>query len=189
MAGRVVMGLYVALLRKARVITFSTGASEKDGLKEAEYTYKFIMDRLVPLAALLSRKLGRHITAPALRAWISARAELDTVSQNTVEETAANLELALARGCREIIGVTNAFHAPRCLAGLQAARIKYDSPLFISVVPAYDEDYGTVILEAPHRGDRPKTEWHIFARLFFRVPEEHRIEFEQKLKVLFSEFQ
>lgn len=184
MAGRVVMGIYVALYNRARLVTFSTGASHKDGLTEAEYTYDFVLHRAGTLAGFLSAKLGTRITPRELRNWLKHRVVLDTTSQNTVEETSSNLALALARKCTEVIGVTNAFHAPRCLAGLQAARITHNSPLLISVVPAHDSDRGTVILEPPHRGDRPKTRWHILARRFFSIPEARREEFEREFEQL-----
>jgi len=186
MAGRVVMGVYVALLRQARVVTFSTGASEKDGLKEAEYTLRFVMERCDQLAALLSKALNKEFTGNDLRSWLEHRYVLDIESQNTVEETVANLGVALKRNCKEVIGVTNAFHAPRCLAGLQAARIKHKSPLIVSVVPAYDEDYGTVIIEPPHRGDQPKTNWYQIVRGIFRIPEAKRQLAEQELSDLIA---
>jgi hypothetical protein len=190
MAGRAVMGVYIALHRHARLVTFSTGASEKDGLKEGEYTYKFVTDHADALAALLSPKLNTPFTGDDLREWLRRRVALDLVSQNTAEETAANLALALERKCKEVISVTNAFHAPRCLAGLQAARVKYDSPLLVSTIPAFDDDHGVVIIEPPHRGDMPKVPYHLTAKgifQFLRKPE-LAFEFNDAWKGLIGQF-
>lgn len=175
---RIVMGIYVALHRQARLVTFSTGASEIDGVKEAEYTRNFVYEHVDALASLLSKKLNHAFTGKDLREWIEHRSILDLESQNTVEETASNLTLALSRKCKEVIGVTNAFHAPRCLAGLQVARINHDSPLLISVIPAFDDGSDTVIIEAPHRGDMPKVPFNQTAKGIFGFLKNSEIAFE-----------
>ena len=189
MSGRVVMGIYVALHRQARLVTFSTGASEIDGIKEAAYTRNFVNKHIDALAKLLSQKLNHAFTGKDLHAWLDHRSVLDLESQNTVEETESNLSLALARKCKEVIGVTNAFHAPRCLAGLQAARINHDSPLLISVIPAFDDGSATVIIEVPHRGDQVKTIRHLLAKELFKVPADKVDEFAGRYRELIETFQ
>lgn len=188
MGGRVVMGLYIALFKGARLVTFSTGASMKDGLVEAVYTYQFVQKHLGTLSQFLSMELKENITPRQLERWLDRRVVLDTTSQNTAEETSQNLEVAVSHGCTEILSVTNAFHAPRCLLGLHQARMKYGSSLIISAAPARDEDYGTVVLEPPHRGDRPKTRWHTLSKGFFRIPEEQRHAFEREQEDLFARY-
>lgn len=188
LAGRVVMGIYVALHRQARLVTFSTGASEIDGVKEGEYTRNFVYQNIDALAELLSKKLNYIFDGNDLRSWLERRSVLDLESQNTVEETESNLALALSRKCKEVIGVTNAFHAPRCLAGLQAARINHDSPLLISVIPAFDDGSETVIIEVPHRGDQLKTPRHLLAKELFKVPAAKVAEFAPQYRELVGRF-
>lgn len=188
MAGRVPMAIYVALLKGAKMVVFSTGASSKDGMVEAAYTYQFMMERIGSLADLMSKELKMRITPNELRRWIKHRVFLDAVSQNTAEETETNLARAIEANCTEVVGVTNAFHAPRCFAGLNAARVASGKSILVSVVSAYDTAPDTVILEPPHRGDRPRTNWHRLARGFFQIPEERREEFERAQQQLFERF-
>ena len=170
------------------MVVFSTGASHKDGMPEAAYTYRSMMDRIGSLADLMSKQFKTRISPEELRKWISNRMFLDAVSQNTAEETRTNLELAIENGCTEVVGVTNAFHGPRCLAGLTRARAESGKNILVSVVTAHDLDTQTVILEPPHRGDRPRTRWHELAKAFFTVPEGRREDFEGDLTKLFERY-
>ena len=58
----------------------------------------------------------------------------------------------------------------------------------ILAISSHGPTNGIVILEPPHRGDRPRTRWHELATNFFRIPEERLHAFEHELEELFAEY-
>lgn len=167
--GRLVQGLYVAVEEYADTISFGTGASKIDDIKEAEYTYLYACDHMTELdittdhRRFLESRLGREDVV------------LDCESQNTTEEV--RKALSLAGDGNTIYFVTSAFHASRAVNEVTKAQ----RDLFpigrgprTRIVSALDDPGGTIVVEEPHRGDLtsidfPGTIKNIFQ--FLRYPE------------------
>jgi hypothetical protein len=107
--GRVPKGIQEARKWNASTIVFSTGASEKNGVKEGEYTYGYAMDRIGELTDLL------HMGSEALTEWVAMRAVLDLASQDTKTEVLACARIAENRGDTTILLVSCRSHIMRCL--------------------------------------------------------------------------
>ena len=165
-AGRATYGVMLAWREQAEAVIFSTGASEKDGLKEAEYTYRAVLR----VADDLDMPLGCE--AGTLRAWLQPpRVRLDIVSQTTAEELQRNLSWCHQNGYDRVILVTNEFHAPRALATANAVRTKlklYDMTILASAPE--DRSPAPVIFEPSTRPDRSGANWHGTLGKIFTLP-------------------
>lgn len=171
-------------------IVFGTGASQRDGVKEAVLMKELFMWHMG--MELDVRQFGtiNRLFPKAIRDQISLNLLLDniiceTTSQNTVEEIAAAAKIFAGRGITEVIQVTCGSHAPRCLRDMIKARHDGLIPAdqIWSVMPDDMTYFGpqgetaigdVVILEPPHRGDDPTMEHIIHAYQvvprIFRVP-------------------
>lgn len=169
--GRVTHGLRVAAMNGATHMSFGTGASEKDGVKEAEHMRaqaKAIAFRTTPDG----RKFSEMLREPNVR--------VDDVTQNTTEEIHAVFQWVTEEfsGRTLIIFVTSAFHAAR--ATNEAAKIAHDLYGMVGgvvqymVAPAYDSPGETFVFEESHRGDMPEIDWTPLKKLFglFGKPKE-----------------
>jgi hypothetical protein len=160
LVGRVVMGMLQVVRHRAEFVLFSTGASEKDGMKEAVYTHKETLPRLFAISCLLSFPKD---DLDFLRLKIES-AIIDDESQNTREECRRNLRLCSQKGIQRVILVSSPWHIERCFAeALEAVRTMGEEGLVIPEILAsasYGSTEGVVISEPPHRGDRPKVPIH-----------------------------
>lgn len=156
--GIVPKALAVACELKAEYMVWGTGASERDGLKEADYTFKFAMDKA---NAYMFRALGNF------------KHHIDRISQNTREEIAAASEFAVQNDIERLILVSNPTHIARCLQTALAyfgEHNKYNTlrrnlTVAVSNVCFADSNPSDVVIfEPPHRGDRPKRNTHKLAR-------------------------
>ncbi len=168
--GRATYGVSLALNLDADLVVFSTGASERDGLKEAEYTYRAVQRRIEKISECLG------VTADYLFEWLAPRVELDTVSQNTSEELNRNLRLCAERGCWQVYLVTNRFHAPRALANANdvRGRLGLGGKMRIFASTPDDGTPAPVIFEPATRPDRPSHDWHGTLPEIFSIPAEHQ---------------
>ena len=165
--GVIPRGVEAAWRERARVLVWGTGASEKDGLKESEYTYRFALDRIDALSALCG------CTASELQAFLEERSHTDTETQNTREEVRSFLDRCLKEGATDIMLVAAASLAPRSIRTVLSL-VTSDSAYAafrhaVRMAPSDTVFPGTtmedvVIFERPHRGDRPKNDNHILAR-------------------------
>lgn len=170
--GRATYGVQLAFNLVADLVVFSTGASERDGLKEAEYTYRAVQRQIEKLSECLG------VTADDLFEWLAPRVELDTVSQNTSEELNRNLRLCAERECWRVYLVTNRFHAPRALANANDARDRLGLGGKMRIFASAPDD-GTpapVIFEPATRPDRPSHDWHGTLPGIFSIPADHQAE-------------
>ena len=160
--GRASYGVGLAYRERADAIIFSTGASEKDGLKEAEVTYREVLKSSDAIGATLG------ISGRALRDWLTPRVRLDVESQTTAEELERNLTWCQVRGIQRVILVTSRFHAPRALANANDARKRLGLPDMIIYASApEDVSPAPTIFEPPTRPDRSPVWWSaILARVF-----------------------
>lgn len=173
--GRASKGIMEALKFDADAIVFGTGTSEKDGLKEGEYTYRYVREHLADLEPLTGK------TADDLRAWIEPRVHLELRSHDTTEEVRAAVLYAKEIGARRIILVSSPTHILRCFQdALSVLSNDQDLRGFSDnlYVTASDVSYaGTTvddvaIIEPPHRPDRPNIPFNKTAKKllpFFRT--------------------
>jgi hypothetical protein len=156
--GRIPKGIQEARKWNANTIVFSTGASEKGGLKEGEYAYNYAMDRVGELAHTL------HMDAQSLANWIERRVVLELTSKDTKTEVLESARIAKRRGDTTLLLVSSKSHIMRGLKEAISALEKdaglahfLDNLYATAADTAYD---GTtvddvLILEPPHRVDRP----------------------------------
>ena len=180
--GRGTMGLYVAVTEKAELIIFSTGASEREGMREGEYTWQYALRN----RGLIALALG--VSEATLMYYLSDRGELDTESKNTTQEVLRNLQLCANRSINRVFLVSSSWHIQRChaeaLSAAEALRVSGQRVPAICAVGSFGSASEVTVLEPPHRGDRPRTNWHTMARQFYQIREEQRASFEQGFRAL-----
>lgn len=194
--GRLPHAVLLAWEENANVLIFGTGASEKDGLKESEYTTKYLWDHWDNLAEF--EPLHR-VPLDQAKALIKKILVLDAVTQNTDQEAREGLRVMSERNCHHAIFVSSPTHLPRCLA-CACKVVEHEPQLFSGPIYAspsdtcyHDSHAGdVVVVEPPHRGDRDKSldslKFHELVRRTYRVPQGQKASFFGKLQVLLEEF-
>ena len=171
--GRASFGILEALRRNADLIIWGTGASEKDGLKESEYTLRFALGRIGELRGM--KVIGRAGgTTADLAHAVEDFSRCDRETQNTAQEVRAALMLCLERGISELTLVSSPGHVPCCFRDARkAARELGVQHIRIYAVGA-DTDYGdltmddAVIIEGAHRPDRAAPSFHAVGKRLFQ---------------------
>ncbi len=199
--GRVPTAIEEAVHRHAQLIFWGTGASEKKGLKESEYTFKkAIGSKLEFLATLVEKKPGD------LEKYLKQVSVIDSSSQNTKEEINSAVKKCLEMGIKKLILVSSPTHIARCLQ--LSCQIKAQKPfLFIKFYALASQisffrltlegakvelDPASVtIFEPPHRGDMPKVDLNIIVKGIFSLfkNEELAKAFNEELKVLIKKYE
>jgi hypothetical protein len=178
-------------------IVFGTGGSEKDGLKEAEYTKRFLLEHIGELSNF--ELIKNH---PCFQSSLDLESIkklfqniiCETDSQNTEEEVINAAKIFSELGVREVKQVTCGSHAPRC----QLVQLKVRSAGGIprgQLWSCYGDDMAfagsvvkdVVVMEPPHRGDDPMVSADIQAHqvfpLFYKIPTvERKIEALKAIK-------
>jgi hypothetical protein len=183
--GRGTMGLKVAVEYDAHLVLFSTGASTKNGLFEAEYTHKWALHHLDDIATAIKVSSETLLT-------VLHRSQLDTESNNTREECTRSLKLCMEYGIEQIIIVSSPWHIQRCHTEMQqiAETLRHEGVVVpeIMAVASHGSTEGVVVLEPPHRGDLPKTRFHELGGRFFKVSAGNVPQFEDSLDQLLKSF-
>lgn len=162
--GRIPTGIRYAWQVEADMIYWGTGASERDGVKEAEATFQYALSRWDQLARFCGA-----IDESEFFDWLSRVSYRDIVSQNTHQEIGRCLSECFRRKIDQLVLVSSPTHLPRCLVeacGVAASNIAYQAYLYegrILALPSATCFAGAVprdvtVLEPPHRGDLPKPE-------------------------------
>ncbi|MBI2048925.1 MAG: YdcF family protein [Parcubacteria group bacterium] len=148
-------------------IVFGTGASEKEGLKESEYTKRFLLgnfDRLKQFTLIGEHPCFR-VASPDWSTFKRALEDIicETESQNTFQEVENAAAIFAERNITHVIQISCSSHLPRCIVVQRQVREAGNIPpeqRWYAV--ADDATFGgvpiqksVVILEAPHRGDDP----------------------------------
>jgi hypothetical protein len=182
--GRVPYGLFKAMELRADMIIFGTGASEREGLKEGRYTYRYAMERLPEFL----RSAGvPHEHWFVTKHWTESVTKLELTSQNTREEVLAAAHMAHKAGIKRLILVSSPEHIMRChQAALSVLGTAVDLRFFL------DELYATashthfkdatvddvVIVEPPHRGDTPKVPFYRTIKRIFATMRKPEVAFK-----------
>jgi hypothetical protein len=156
--GKAAKGIAEAVKFDASIIVFGSGASQKGGTYEAQFTYNFALEHL----AVLATHIG--MTPGALKEWLNSRVRMDVNSQNTRDEVHNAFSIARENGIDRIILVSNPWHILRCMQVAFSECAKDTGSLHLLdnlYATASDPIAGEmriddiVIIEPPHRPDRP----------------------------------
>lgn len=201
-AGRVPMGVFVALCEQAEVMVFGSGASRKDGLLESETTARLLRERFDELAgfSIFEKHLPetrKPDAALRYKQCIECILHLDTVSRNTREEIAHAGRVFLDRGVERVILVSSPTHLPRCLRDActifeedrELARLRHS----LYAVPSATGYVGytaadVAIFEPPHRPDRSNLNISGVVARVHDIPESGQERFIRRLDDLLAEF-
>ena len=144
-------------------IVFGTGASEKDGHKESEYTKRFLLENMGKLGDF--ELIKSHARFQSKRDLVSLGRLFrgiicETKSDNTDEEVANAAKIFSELGVSEVKQVTCGSHAPRCQLTALKVRAAGGIP-HRQLWSCYGDDMSfagsavndVVVIEPPHRGD------------------------------------
>lgn len=162
--GSLPMMVFVALTRGIETVAkvvFGTGASKRGGLFESQYMKKFLQDHFEELAEF--EQIADHDDYPKKKGDIEKLLKdifPETKSNNTKSEIKAAADIFKGEGVTEVIHITCASHAPRCMVLAAKAFEDGDIPddQVWSVVRDMTTYSGTKaedvkVFEPPHRGD------------------------------------
>ena len=191
--GRIPKAVSVALQEDASLMVFGTGASEKDGKKEGEYTLEYMLDHFIDLGAF---SWFEGIDLEEAKSRLAAISIPECRSLNTREEMEEGARIFLGQGVEKIILVSSPTHISRCirdalivlhdpeLAGLR--RHLYAAASDTSYLGGRVED--VVIFEPPHRGDQQAFLTHYVVNRIFKIPESDMPDFLKDLDVLLTKY-
>ena len=156
--GRATKGVLVALEQKAMLIGFGTGASEIDGIKEAEFTRDYLLEHFFELSRFT---VFQGIDLTRARKRVERISRLEMQSQNTKEEAEFAVEMFEECGIEKVFIVSSPVHLPRCLRDYYAALEKRGNKILIrNLYATPSQTYwgkaalsDLVIIEPPHRPD------------------------------------
>ena len=163
-SGRVPHAINEAILENASFIFWGTGASEKNGLKESEYTFnQTVGPRLSEIAKKVSQDTDKLFN------YLQGVSYIDRETQNTKQEITLAIKKCLEKNIAKLILVSSPTHIARCLQ--EALKIKEADNLDIRIHATASQTCfanstaaDVTIFEPPHRGDRPKIPFHTTLR-------------------------
>lgn len=174
--GRVPKGVLVALEEKADIMVFGTGASEKDGKKEAEYTKDYLLEYFSKLANFSAFS---GINLAKAKKTIEEVIRTEVRSQNTAQEIQFAGKIFDGVGVERIILVSSPVHIPRCLR--DALAILKEREILVKYSQTSWSDPGeTVIIEPPHGMDKLKINLYGFVKNLFAMSKEKQEEIIKK---------
>ena len=190
--GQVPKGLLLALAEDVSLIYWGTGASERDGLKESEYTFQYTLDHGDDLRVLPEFDIFNNWGE--IGEWVKNRSFIDKETQNTTQEVERAAKMCMEKGILRLYLVSSPSHIARChmeALKLQAAgKISSDLEIMAtaSQTPFANSTLADVaIFEPPHRGDDPMIDvdpglWpsRVLPRIF-KLPVDKRVELLARL--------
>ena len=183
--GRAPKGIQLALEGDCKFLIWGTGASERDGMKESEFTLTYAAAHHKELACLASEG------AEEADALLRSMSYLDTESQNTEEEILNAVSVCIARNVWRLKLVSSPVHISRCY--LDALKLREAGKIPKEFKFAQDESdtnfadskvSDVVIIEPPHRGDMPAFQTHRYAKAMFGVMRQGNARFAEFLRDL-----
>ena len=192
--GRLPKGIAVSLQEDAQVIVLGTGASQRDGKKEAEHTRDYLLEHFAELEQF---SLFRGIDVRSSQSRIEKIIHTETQSQNTKQEIKLAADIFNAACVDRIVLVSSAAHLPRCLR--DACSIFSEDQRFssfaqhLSASPSQSFYNGftakdVAIIEPSHRPDGTSSNLHILASRMLTVPPQARQTFEKELANLLGKY-
>ncbi len=157
--GQILQTILVASQEKPVVVVFGTGASEKEGMKEAEFTIKYMLDNFH-----LIKKFDqfKNMDIERLKKFMEIVSVPETTSKNTFEELNCAGKIFIEKGVDKIIYISNPDHFSRCAQLVHQIYNSKDYPTIKQICGIQSEigyDGSTIftskIIEKPHRGDDP----------------------------------
>ena len=170
--GRASKGLQVAIREKPELIYWGTSASEKNGIKEAQYTFDYALSHVKDLEYFKRRDV-QDIEQSLHRVSF-----IDMETQNTPQETRRAMEMCRDRGIERLVLVSSPTHVARCLQSAERVRAEGGFEGLEILATASDTCFAdstpadVLIVEPPHRGDRPEVPIHETLKLTMRFRKE-----------------
>ena len=200
--GRVPKGIFIALHEEADVMVFGTGASEKDGLLEADATALLMWDKFDDLQKFSVFEthfpdLKDQAFRDQCRTRIESILKIENTSQNTVDEVTRAGHIFKDHDVEQIILVSSPTHLPRCL---RDACVAFDNDwelshfrYWLSASPSITGYMGrsaadVAIFEPPHRPDRPPFNINDFLKRVNDIPGFGRQDFLRRFDELLQDF-
>ncbi len=184
--GQICKTVLLAHQENPETVVFGTGASEKDGLKESEYTIRYMLEHFGDLASYPQFK---GVDLEALRSFMFTHSVPEKRSQNTYEELKNSMDIFSVHSIDRLIIVSNPDHIPRCM---QLAHQVYHElkPTGLEQLFAAQSDIGyngtikttSRIVESPHRGDDPSPDLSQYIPDYFKLPLELKREFVEEVR-------
>ncbi|MDO8528967.1 MAG: ElyC/SanA/YdcF family protein [Nanoarchaeota archaeon] len=184
--GQVLKTLSLAAKQYPEVVVFGTGASEKDGLKESEYTIRYMFEHFDEINEFPQ---FNGADMQGLKNFMSAHSVPEKKSQNTLEELKCAMDIFSSYSVSRIFIVSNPDHISRCMQ--LAHQVYHDlKPRGLDEIFAAQSDVGyngtlsvtSKIIEMPHRGDDPSPDLSKYIGSYFRLPLEKKIEFVEQVR-------
>jgi len=181
----VLVALHRGVENIAKVV-FGSGASEKDGLKESEYILRYLKNKMARIGEfdhIRNHPRFESYHDLQLLGNLMNTIECQKTSKNTMEEIADAAKVFSKAGIADVIEITCASHAPRCIRDQAVAfeqglipQNQLWSIVHGMTTYAHTTAEEVVIIEPPHRGDDPmaksKIKTHeIFSKLFYDIRE------------------
>ncbi len=190
--GRVSKGLQVARQEGANFIYWGTGASEKNDVKESQYTFDYAVAHCKELSEFVD------LNTDDIESFFISGSFIDFESQNTKEEVSRCMELCLEKSINKLKLVSSPDHVPRAhkyAMDLRSARWEDFKDLCISAEGSDvrftgSEPGDVLIVEPQHRIDRAKIPLHktlklaMFAR---KLDDEKAFKFNDELVAFLEE--
>lgn len=168
--GRASKGILLALKIHPEFVFWGTGASEKDGVREAQYIFDYAMSRAHEL-----QYPGFSVDGDDIREFVSAISIFDTCAQNTPEETEHAMKRCREDGVERLYLVSSPTHIARCLQSAEIIRAQGGFEGLEIFATSSDTCFANstpkdvLIVEPPHRGDRPEVPIHKTLRRAMRL--------------------
>ena len=200
--GRVPKGIFIALYEEAEAMVFGTGASEKNGLLEADATAQLMWEKFDDLKEFeIFQTHFPDLKDQAFRDHCRTRIEsilkIENTAQNTVDEVTKAGHVFKDHGIEQIVLVSSPTHLPRCL---RDASVAFDNDpelshfrYWLSASPSITSYMGrsaadVAVFEPPHRPDRPAFNINDFLKRVDDIPGPMRQDFLRRFDELLQDF-
>ena len=189
--GQILKTMQLTHYENPSIIIFGTGSSGQDGLKESEYTIRYMFNHFYE-----ANKFSQFndIKLDELYDTMKRISIAEKESQNTKEELENAGKIFLSQGVERIILVSNPDHISRCM---QLAHTIYQDQKFSSFkeILGTSSDIGykgtsevtSRIIEMPHRGDDKNPDLSKSIRNYFKLPLPDKERFVKLVDNFFNE--
>ncbi len=165
-----------------KTVVFGSGASEKEGIVEAQRMKNFLLDHISELDAfpIICNHIKFQGEAFSKLLALIRNIYCDTISRNTAQEVEHAITFFADAGCTEIYQISCRSHLPRCVAERMKAKIpsgQYWYAVSDDMTYPGSRAEDIVVLEPPHRSDDPMLGsevqmLHVIRKLFELSPED-----------------